>query len=212
MEPAESGGWWRQRLCVYLGAFLLSLLIVGGYLLYHWLHPQPAGCSLELIRPQKFKIDVTDFFAPRVSAAMQMVLSLRNGNLLRSMLLEGCKLTAFEAETGLKLGSAQQGALVLSPFSSTQVTVTLNGLASSLPPQEQRRLAQIFLGQKAILLTIVATATSRLPLKGSRSSQLTTNSSKRLDLSTHTKEPFFQRAVAPPAEAAASDKPFDVPL
>ena len=71
-----------------------------------------------------------------------------------------------------KLGATQQGALVVSPFSTTQVTVTLQQLAGALPPPEQRRIATAFLAKKALLLTIVATATSRIPKKGSTPSQV----------------------------------------
>ena len=177
---------------------MLALLIVGAYQAWVWFHPEPVSCSLELVRPQKFKIDVTDFFSPKVSAAVQLVLKLRNSNMMRSMLLEQCKVTAFDDETGLKLGSAQQGSLVLSPFSTTQVTVSLNQLAGALPPPEQRRLAAAFLAKKALLLTLVATASSRIPKKGTTAAQVTTNTSRRVDLSALTKEPFFQRAPAPP--------------
>lgn len=54
---------------------------------------------------------------------------------------------------------------------------------------------------------------AQLPFKGSKSTQLATNSSRRVDLSTHTKEPFFQRAPQPvpdepaPSEAAPADVP-----
>jgi hypothetical protein len=125
-----------KRFWISVAAFFVALAIVGLYQAYMWMHPQPVGCLLELARPQKFKVDVTDFFRPKVSAAMQLVLSLKNGNMLRSMLLEQCKLTVFEADTGLKLGS--------------------------LPQEEQRRLAAMFLAKKALLLTIVATASSRV--------------------------------------------------
>jgi len=179
---------------------LLVLAVAGSYLLYGWYHPQPVSCTVDLVRPQKFKIDVTDFFTPRVSAALQLVLSLDNRNMLRSMLLEQCKLTVFDAETGLKLGTSQQNSLVLDPFKRTAVTVTMPGLAGSLPPPEQRRLAGTFLGKKALLLTVVATASSRLPVKGSRPASVSTNSTRRIDFSALVKEPFFQRQPQPAVE------------
>ena len=197
--------------CVRVRLQLVSLVLLGAMQLWLWLHPTPITCDLELIRPQKFKVDVTDFFAPKVSAALQLVLNLRNGNLLRSMLLEQCKLTAYEATTGLKLGSAQQGSLVLTPFTSTKVTVSLQQLAASLPQPDQRRLAAEFLGKKALFLTIVATASSRLPRKGSLATTSVSNSSKRVDLSSLTKEPFFQRAHPPPS-ASEPETVHDVPL
>ena len=40
-------------------------------------------------------------------------------NLLDLLLLEACKVTVYEARTGLKLGSASSNALTISPFSST---------------------------------------------------------------------------------------------
>ena len=135
-------GWQQQcgpRCCILL--LFVMLALGASYQLWVWFHPAPVSCNLDLIRPQKFKVDVTDFFAPRVSAALQLVLSLSNTNMLRPMLLEQCKVTAYEDETGLNLGSAQQGLLILSPLSTTQVTVALNSLAGSLSPLEQRRLA-----------------------------------------------------------------------
>ena len=129
------------RCDISLAALLFTLAMFGSYQLWEWFHPVPIRCTLDLIRPQKFKVDVTEFFTPRVSAALQLVLSLRNSNMLQSMLLEQCKLTAYEDETGVKLGSTQQGPLVLSPLSTMQLTVALNSLAGSLPQPEQRRLA-----------------------------------------------------------------------
>ena len=194
-------------------AFFLAVVVVGGHQLWSWYHPAPVSCTLELVRPQKFKLDVTDFFHPRVSAALQLVLTLKNTNLLRSMLLEHCKLTVFEADTGLKLGSVQHSGAVLKPFATQSVTLSLKDLAGSLPQEEQRRLAGVFLANKALLLTIVATASSRIPIKGSKASEVSSNSSKRLDLASLTKEPFFQRAPPPPPEegAEATDRPHDVP-
>ena len=96
------------------------------------------------------------------------------------------------------------------PEGALTVTLSLPGLASNLPPPEQRRLATTFLAKKALLLTIVATATSRLPVRGSKASVTTSNSSRRVDLSAMLKEPFFQRAHAPPApepEASPAGKP-----
>ena len=129
------------RCDISLAALLFTLAMFGSYQLWAWFHPVPIHCTLDRIRPQKFKVDITEFFTPRVSAALQLVLSLRNSNMLQSMLLEQCKLTAYEDETGAKLGSTQQGPLVLSPLSTMQLTVALNSLAGSLPQPEQRRLA-----------------------------------------------------------------------
>ena len=209
----EEGPLCTRQCCFYFAAVMLALLAVAAYQLWMWFHPQPISCSLELVRPQKFKVDVTEFFAPRVSAAMQLVLQLKNPNLLRSMLLEQCKLTAYDA-TGLKLGSALQTSLVLSPFSSTQVTVRLNDMGKGLPLPESRRLAASFLAEKALLLTLVATASSRIPKKGSISSTTSTNATRRVELTALTKEPFFQRAPVaeepPPADADKKPEPADV--
>ena len=102
---------------------------------------------------------------------------------------------------------------VIAPFTTTRATISLQQLGGSLPQPEQRRLATEFLSQKALLLTIVATASSRLPFKGSKASTVATNSSKRVDLSTLTKEPFFQRQQASVEEAAPTSEPkvHDVP-
>jgi len=187
-----------KQLCLGFGVFLLVLTGLATFQAWMYFHPSPITCSLAHVRAQKFKLDVTDLFAPRVSAALNLVLSLGNSNMLRSMLLEQCKLVVYEDETGLKLGSAQQGSLVLSPFSSTQVTVALNSLASALPLPEQRRLAAAFLAKKALLLTVVATASSRVPKRGSSISSVSSNSSRRVDLAALAKgEVFFQRASLP---------------
>ena len=93
--PREVAG--RQGLspcCLYALTFLLTCVLVGGVVLWGWLYPRPLDVTLEFMRPQKFKIDVTEFFAPKVSAALQLVLSIKNTNLLRAMLLEECKLCA----------------------------------------------------------------------------------------------------------------------
>lgn len=61
--------------------------------------------------------------------------------------------------------------------------------------------AAVFLAKKAIFLTIVATASSRLPQKGSTAAQVTSHSRRHaVDLSALTKEPFFQRAHMPPPQ------------
>jgi len=164
------------------------------------------------VRPSKFKIDVTEFWRPRVSAAMQLVLQVRNSNLFRGLVLESCKLTAFEAATGLKLASnVHERPMLVSPRNSVQVTVPLTSVGGSLPDVEQRRLAALFLGEKALLLTLVATATSRLNVKGAPSKPVTTNSSRRVDLAPLTKEPFFQRAPPPPPPPPTADEVHDVP-
>jgi len=155
---------------------------------------------------------VTEFFAPTVSAAVQGVLSVKNGNYLRSLLLEGLTLTVYEAETGLKLGEAKQGSLHISHFSSTQVTLAVTRLGSSLPPPQQQRLATEFLRHKALLLTFVVTVTSRLPIKGSQATQTTTNATRKVDFSGLYKDPFFQRAPAAPVPPPPEDMQHDVPI
>ena len=44
-----------------------------------YFNPSPLTISMEVVRPQKFKIDVTDFWSPRVSAALQLVLQVTRG-------------------------------------------------------------------------------------------------------------------------------------
>lgn len=106
---------------------------------------------------------MTEFFAPRVSAALQVVLSVKNANLLRAMLLESCKVAAFEEASGTKLGSqVHERPFLVQPFSTAQLTVPIPSLGGSLPPPEHRRLASHFLSEKALLLTLVATCTSRV--------------------------------------------------
>eukprot|EP00908_Phaeocystis_cordata_P026892 Transcript_942.p1 GENE.Transcript_942~~Transcript_942.p1 ORF type:complete len:285 (-),score=111.19 Transcript_942:1117-1971(-) len=200
--------------CLILLAVLIFAALVGGAAYAHWRFPRPLNAAVAQVRPQKFKIDVTDFFAPHVSAAVQLVLSVRNSNLLRALLLDGLTLSVYEAETGLKLGSATQGALMIGAMTNTQVTLAVTRLGTALPPPQQQRLASSFLSHKALLLTFVVTATSRLPIKGSKATQTSSNTTRRVDLSGLYKDPFFQRAptAVPPTGAADDDKVHDVPI
>lgn len=191
---------WSRRWVWMALSILIGLALFGGVQLWMYTHPKPVTCTLEVMRPHKFKIDVTDFFSPRVSAAMQLVLSVKNNNLFRAMLLESCKLTLFEEGTGLKLGSASQGSLVMPAFTTTQVSVVLQDMAANLPADEQRRLAKLFLAKNALAFTLVAAASSRLPVKGSTPTLTSANATRRVDLSPLAKEPFFQRAAPVPVD------------
>ena len=51
-------------------------LPTSGYQLYLWFNPSPLVLSLEIVRPQKFKVDITEFFAPKVSATFQLVMQV----------------------------------------------------------------------------------------------------------------------------------------
>ena len=44
---------------------------------------------------------------------VQLVLSVKNANFLRALLLDGLTVSVYEAATGLKLGTAAQGSLVI---------------------------------------------------------------------------------------------------
>ena len=201
-----------RRLCgVACLVVLLLALAIAGAVVYLRRFPTPLSCALDHVRPVKFKIDVTDFWAPRISATLQAVLNVGNRNLLDLLLLEACKVTVYEARTGLKLGSASSNALTISPFSSTTVSVNVLGIGANAPQPEQKRIASTFLEKKWLLLTFVATATSRLPFKGSKASSVTSNATRRVDLSSMYKEPWTQRAPAPPAADDAS-KVHDVPV
>ena len=70
MRPEEDEGMNMRTCCLIFVAtlVLVALIACGGYA--HWRYPSPLGCSVGLVRPQKFKIDVTDFWAPHVSAAV----------------------------------------------------------------------------------------------------------------------------------------------
>ena len=61
---------------------------------------------------------------------------------------------------------------------------------------------------QALLLTFVVTATSRLPIKGSKSSQTSTNTTRRVDLSGLYKDPFFQALHTAVHSAVVSTDPF----
>lgn len=199
--------------CLLASCFVLVLLLsMAGVAFWHWRWPAPLTTSLANVRPMKFKIDVTDFFSPTMSTAVQAILSVRNSNLLRALLLDGFTLSVYEASTGLKLGAATQGSLMINQITSTQVTLAVTRLGSSLPQEEQQRLAADFLRSKALLLTFVVAATSRLPIKGSKSTQTSSNTTLRVDFSTMYKDPFFQRAPAVEEPAAGGPEVHDVPI
>ena len=50
---------------------------------------------------------------------MQLVLSVKNANFLRALLLDGLTVSVYEAATGLKLGTAAQGSLVIGARANT---------------------------------------------------------------------------------------------
>lgn len=212
-HAADDPPLFSRTCCLGCAAALVAVLALGVMQLYVWLNPAPLVLSVDVIRPQKFKVDVTEFFAPRVSAAVQLVLQVSNSNLFRGLILENVKLVAFEKATGLKLtSSVHERPMLVSPRNTVQLTMSLNGLGGALPNAEQRRLASLFLSEKALLLTLVATATSRVNLKGAKgdATPITTNTSRRVDLSALVKEPFFQRAPPPPS-VPMEDIVHDVP-
>ena len=57
----------------------------------------------------------------------------------------------------------------------------------------------------------MVTATSRLPIKGSKTTQTSSNTTRRVDFSTMYKDPFFQRAPVV-EEPAKGDEVHDVPI
>jgi len=215
-EAASADGEATKRLrgaslFVYLGC--AALLLTACAALGMWLlMERPVTCEAHKVLPQRFKIDVTEFWSPRLSSTLQLVLSVRNSNLFSSMLLEECAVTVFEAATGQKLGVAKHGRLHVEPRQTMQVNLALVQAGSGLPPPQQRRLAEVFLRHKALLLTIVATATSKIPLKTAKSSQVSANSSKWVDLSKLLKDPFYSRAPPPPQEEKAEPAVYDVPI
>jgi hypothetical protein len=70
MRPEDEGMNMRACCLIFVATLVLVALIAGGGYA-HWRYPSPLGCSVGLVRPQKFKIDVTDFWAPHVSAAVR---------------------------------------------------------------------------------------------------------------------------------------------
>ena len=59
-----------RRCCTIFAATVVLAALVAGAGYVHWRYPWPLDCAVGLVRPQKFKIDVTDFWAPHVSAAV----------------------------------------------------------------------------------------------------------------------------------------------
>eukprot|EP00965_Chrysotila_dentata_P202892 6181381-Pleurochrysis_carterae.AAC.1 len=134
-EAASADGEATKRLrgaslFVYLGC--AALLLTACAALGMWLlMERPVTCEAHKVRleeleprllvlPQRFKIDVTEFWSPRLSSTLQLVLSVRNSNLFSSMLLEECAVTVFEAATGQKLGVAKHGRLHVEPRQTMQ--------------------------------------------------------------------------------------------
>ena len=58
------------------------------------------------------------------------------------------QVSVYEAATGLKLGSAAQGSLVIGAKTNTQVTLAVTRLGTQLPPPQQQRIASQFLSHK----------------------------------------------------------------
>ena len=73
----------------------------------------------------------------------QLVLSVRNTNFVREMALEECHVKVYEESTGLLLGSATHGALVVNKLTNSQVNLPVRQLGSAVPQPEQRRLAEV---------------------------------------------------------------------
>jgi len=195
--------------CAACLVVVLAVLVSLGML---YAIPQPLSCVAQQAHAGRFKIDVSDLWTPRLSSTLQLVLSVRNSNLFGSMLLEECKVVVYDEATGFKLGTATHGALYIEPMRSLQVNLAVKQAGGSLPPPEQRRLVEAFLRHKALLLTIVATATSKIPSKGAKSSQVTSNSTKRLDLGAMFKDPFYTRPPPPPKEEKEEPTVHDVPI
>ena len=195
-----------------IGAALFTILVAIAAILYmHW-NPILVQCEADHVRPVRFKIDVTDFWTPRISSTVQLALSLKNSNPFRALLLQGCNVAVYEAATGFKLGSATHGLIRIPARRTLSVNLAVKRFCESLPPPEHRRLSELFLRHKAILLTLVATATTRLPLKSSKNNQLTTNSTRRLDLGVSFKDPFYQRTPKEDEDEIKGQAKSEVPV
>lgn len=141
---------------------LLVTVLLGGAGLMQAYRPWPLECEVATVVARRFKVDVSDFWTPKIQSTVQVGFDVRNRNPLRQLILEEAKLEVFEAETGLKLGTAQQGRLFLNPFSTLRMTLAIKDFGSSLPQPEQRRIADLFLRHKALMLTIVLTSLSKV--------------------------------------------------
>jgi len=207
--PNQRRGYRTCFICLIATAALLGA--VSAALWVGYTNPSPLDCSVDQMHASRFKIEVTDLWMPRLSSTLQLVLSVRNRNLLRSMMLEACRVHVLEEATGLKLGASSHGTMFVPPMRSLQLNLAIKEFGGSLPPPEQRRLAELFLRHKALLLTIVATATSKIPLKTAKTAEHTTNSSRRLELAALAKDPFYTRPPPPP-KVDPDDSMHDVPL
>lgn len=192
-------------------SFVAAAVVVAGAAAGAWtvLLPQPLECTPRLLTATRFKVDVSDFWVPKISGTLQLVFAVRNPNLFRTMQLESCRITVLEQATGLKLGSGNQGPFLLPKMHTTQLTMPLRDIGGGLPREEQRRLAELFLRHKALLLTILATCTSKLP-KEKTSKTISTNTSRRLDLASSAKDPFYVKPPPPPCAEGGEESVHDV--
>ena len=83
----------RPRRIVYsrtLGCCAAVLAAAAAAVWNEWRSPRPLECSVRSLHASRFKIDVAELFAPRLSASLSAILAVRNTNLFRAMRLEGC--------------------------------------------------------------------------------------------------------------------------
>ena len=66
---------------------------------------------------------------------MQLVLSVKNANFLRALLLDGLTVSVYEAATGLKLGTAAQGSLVIGARANALCTTPSTARHATAPAQ-----------------------------------------------------------------------------
>ena len=195
-----------------LGA--VACVVAAGAFALLYRSPPVVHCEALGAAPLRFKVDVSDFWRPKLSASVQLALTLTNADWLRPAVLDECKVVVYEEATNLRLGAATHGPIHVGARSKVAVSLALKGFGASLPRDEQRRLSELFLRHKALILTLVATATSRLPrVKGAMpatsSPVVRTSSAKKLDLAAAFKDPFFQRPAKEelPEEDEATRKP-----
>ena len=90
--PQRAGG--GRCVPLLLASLALTILGTAGLGLAQMYAPWPVECDAISVNARRFKVDVSDFWAPRLQSTVQFVLELRNRNPLRAMLLESCKLEA----------------------------------------------------------------------------------------------------------------------
>jgi len=125
LDFVRGGGSLSRCSAVCLAVSMLVLVLVAGVGLWQVYQPFPLHCEVGTVAARRFKIDVSEFWTPKLQSTVQIGFDVRNRNPFRQMILGECKFELFEEATGLKLGAAQQTRLFLNPLSTMRMTLAV---------------------------------------------------------------------------------------